>query len=401
MRAAVTRRLGLGGGVALAVAGLYFLTPLAVTVAFSLWEGGARYGPASYLALLQQHDLWSSLGLTLLLAAETIAVLMALLVPSLILVHLRAPRLRALFEVAAILPFVIPPIALVAGLTTLYTGPAWLIGSPSYLVIPYTILALPYAYRSLDAGLQSLDVRTLVEAAQSLGAGWGRVLGQVLLPNLAAALASATLLTLTIVMGELRDEMRRIQHETGVTTVLVTHDQEEALSISDRVAVMSEGRLVQVASPATIYRESADAFVACFIGATTAVTGLAGSGVVRLGTIALPADAAADFPTGSPVELFLRSEHVRVGRAESTAPPGALDAEVRERTFLGSLTRVRLTLTGMQTAELWADLPSEEAECHALGGRVWVWWPSAAPRVLARNKGADGSRGQSGPRRAR
>ena len=198
----MNRRLGLGSGVVLAVAGLYFLTPLAITIAFSLWEGGARYGPASYVALLQQHDLWSSLGLTLLLAAETVALLMALLVPSLILVHLRAPRLRALFEVAAVLPFVIPPIALVAGLTTLYTGPGWLIGSPSYLVIPYTILSLPYAYRSLDAGLQSLDMRTLVEAAQSLGAGWGRILGQVLLPNLAAALASATLLTLTIVMGE-------------------------------------------------------------------------------------------------------------------------------------------------------------------------------------------------------
>jgi putative spermidine/putrescine transport system permease protein len=195
-------RLGLSGGAALAVAGLYFLVPLAITVAFSLWEGGARYGPAAYLALLGQRDLWSSLGLTLLLAAETIAVLMALLVPSLILVHLRAPRLRLLFEIASILPFVIPAIALVAGLTALYTGPAWLIGGPSYLVIPYTILALPYAYRALDAGLQALDIRTLVEAAQSLGAGWGRILGQVVLPNLGAALASATLLTLTIVMGE-------------------------------------------------------------------------------------------------------------------------------------------------------------------------------------------------------
>lgn len=196
------RRLGLGGWAALAVAGLYFLTPLAITVAFSLWEGGARYGPAAYLALLGQRDLWSSLGLTLVLALETIALLLALLVPSLIVVHLRAPRLRALFEIAAILPFVIPAIALVAGLTTLYTGPAWLIGSPSYLVIPYTVAALPYAYRALDVGLQTLDVRTLVEAAQSLGTGWARILGQVILPNLASALASATLLTLTIVMGE-------------------------------------------------------------------------------------------------------------------------------------------------------------------------------------------------------
>ena len=180
----------------------YFLVPLATTIAFSLWEGGSRYGFAAYGTLVGQRDLWSSLGLTLGLALQTIVLLMILLVPSLILVHLRAPRLRVLFELAAILPFVVPAIALVAGLTSLYTGPAWLIGSPSYLVIPYAILALPYAYRALDAGLATLDLRTLVEAGQSLGAGWGRLLASVILPNLTGALASATLLVLTIVMGE-------------------------------------------------------------------------------------------------------------------------------------------------------------------------------------------------------
>jgi putative spermidine/putrescine transport system permease protein len=97
---------------------------------------------------------------------------------------------------------VIPAIALIDGLTTLYTGPSWLISTANYLVIPYFFLALPYGYRSIEVGLNTLDVRTLTEAGQSLGAGWGRIIFLVLLPNLKAALLGATLLTLTIVMGE-------------------------------------------------------------------------------------------------------------------------------------------------------------------------------------------------------
>ena len=83
---------------------------------------------------------------------------------------------------------------------------------------------------------------------------------------------------------QLREEIRRIQRETGVTTILVTHDQEEALSIADRVAVMDDGRLRQVATPAMIYREPADAFVARFIGAGAVLPGVADVGVCGLRT---------------------------------------------------------------------------------------------------------------------
>ena len=90
---------------------------------------------------------------------------------------------------------------------------------------------------------------------------------------------------------QLRDEIRRIQRETGVTTILVTHDQEEALSIADRVAVMNAGRLLQVAKPATIYREPADGFVARFIGSGAVLPGVV-DGAVRAGRLTLPAHAA-------------------------------------------------------------------------------------------------------------
>ncbi len=179
---------------------------------------------------------------------------------------------------------------------------------------------------------------------------------------------------------QLRDEIRRIQRETGVTTVLVTHDQEEALSISDRVAVMREGRLAQVADPATVYREPADGFVARFIGSGAVIAGRAAAGGVACGALLLPAHAAAAHAAGAAVELFLRPEHVRVAAA-GAAPAGALMATVRERTFLGALTRLRLALPG--GAELRADLASEDAVALAPGEVVAAWWDAARPRVLA------------------
>src|SRR5471032_1851467 len=120
---------------------------------------------------------------------------------------------------------------------------------------------------------------------------------------------------------QLREEIRHIQRETKVTTVLVTHDQEEALSISDRVAMMNGGKLLQVAAPSVIYRQPADAFVARFIGLAGILPGIAEGAAVRMsnGTI-LPADAAAGHQSGRSVEMFLRPEHVRLQRMNGHVP---------------------------------------------------------------------------------
>ena len=514
LRPLETRSVWVGGTITIVLAAIYFFAPLVITGAFSLWEGGSRYGFAAYRNLIGDHEMWASLLLSLQLAVETIALGMVLLLPAMIFVHLRAPRLRTLFEFISALPFVVPAIALVAGLTTLYTGPDWLIGTPNYLVIPYFFLALPYGYRALDVGLASLDLRTLTEAGQSLGASWpqlllrrraaepdlgaarrdaayardrhgrihlrqhpavqdlrrvhhrdrperrhrsggahaaelrdhlgcharrardrprprgaggrrtlmarvalegigksfgaalvlrdvslamgegelvsllgpsgcgkttllrilagferpdaGRVmvdgedLGELapnrramgmvfqaysLFPNMTArqnvafglrvrgtargeqARRAATLLDLVglsahaekyprqlsggqqqrvalaralaieprvllldeplsaldaQVRVQLREEIRRVQVRTGVTTVFVTHDQEEALSISDRVAVMHEGRIRQLDTPSRIYREPADGFVAGFVGAASVFAGTVAGRAVAL-----------------------------------------------------------------------------------------------------------------------
>jgi putative spermidine/putrescine transport system ATP-binding protein len=187
------------------------------------------------------------------------------------------------------------------------------------------------------------------------------------------------------VRAQLRDEIRRIQRETGITTVLVTHDQEEALSMSDRVAVMNAGRLLQVASPAAIYREPADAFVARFIGAAAVLSGTAGDGAVQVERLSLPARAASAHPRGQAVDVFIRPEHVRLEAMNGHVPPGALAADVRETTFLGSLTRVKLALPDLPASDgIWADLPSEHADAFRPGARVLARWDEGAPRVLPR-----------------
>lgn len=196
------RRLGLVGWTVLVMAGLYFITPLAMTVSFSLWQGHGQYGFDAYRALLARPNLLPSLVISVELGLATCATIVLLLAPAMIFMHLYAPRLRPIFEFIAALPFVVPAIALVAGLSELFTGPNWLIGTPYYLTIPYFFLALPYAYRAIDVGIRSIDLTTLTEAGQSLGASIGQIIRMVVLPSLRPALIGSMLLSFSVVMGE-------------------------------------------------------------------------------------------------------------------------------------------------------------------------------------------------------
>src|SRR5581483_4458612 len=196
------RRPALFPALTLIGAAAFFLIPLGATLEFSLRTAGG-HGFGAYGDLLKQHQFWSTLGLSLRLAGESIAAVLVLLVPTAYWVHLRAPRLRPLVAFLCVLPFVVPPIVLIVGLLGIFRGaPGWWLGSPQFLVPGYVVLSLPYAWFSLDAGLRSIDVRTLSEAAHSLGAGSLRTLSLVILPGLRAAVLAASLLTLAIVLGE-------------------------------------------------------------------------------------------------------------------------------------------------------------------------------------------------------
>jgi putative spermidine/putrescine transport system permease protein len=186
----------------LVLAALYFLVPLYGSLEFSLETGPGTYGFDAYKEILQDPAFASSFFFSLKLAVGTVAISLVLMVPTVYWVNLKLPRLRRVIDFIAVLPFVVPPIALAVGVLRLFQPMLWLISGPQILVLVYVILALPFTYRSLDAGLRALDLRTLTEAAQSLGAGWITILLRVILPNLRFAMLSAAFLTVTLVMGE-------------------------------------------------------------------------------------------------------------------------------------------------------------------------------------------------------
>ncbi len=145
------------------------------------------------------------------LAVVTVLVMLVLLVPTMTWVRLRLPQLSRTVEFICLLPLTVPAIVLVVGLTPVYSWlTLWLryffgnsVGeSTIWLGLAYVVLVLPYAYRSLDAGLRAIDVKTLSEAARSLGASWLTVMGRVVLPNLRTAVLSASFLSVALVLGE-------------------------------------------------------------------------------------------------------------------------------------------------------------------------------------------------------
>ncbi|UQX88591.1 ABC transporter ATP-binding protein [Jatrophihabitans telluris] len=163
---------------------------------------------------------------------------------------------------------------------------------------------------------------------------------------------------------QLRDEIRRLQLELGVTTVFVTHDQEEALSTADRVGVMRAGRLEQCASPQELYQRPATPFVAEFVGTMNHVPAVvAAPDSVRIGEQLLAVDGSTA-SVGSAVVALARPEAVLV----EEAPDG--EAVVVLTTFFGAVTRLRLRRT--DGVELLADIASHRASRFPVGTPVAV-----------------------------
>ncbi len=187
-------------GVVLALAALYFLIPMYAGMKFTLQNTSGNFSFSSITSLPQAQGFTSALGLSLRLAGVTVVLAALVVVPTVIYVHLRLPRMRRVLEFITILPIVIPPIVLILGV--LNAAPIAVKSSAYLLSFEYVILALPFLYRSLDAGLGALDLKTLIEAARSLGANWVSAVVRVILPNLRAALLSGAVLTMALVLGE-------------------------------------------------------------------------------------------------------------------------------------------------------------------------------------------------------
>ena len=193
---------------AVALGGLYFLLPLAGMVDFSMRMKRGEYSFEAYRIVLADPQFQQTFGYSVMLALLTIVLGILLVVPTAYFVRLRLPGLRPIIEFITLLPLVIPPIVIVFGYIRIYntssvlplTGTWW--GTNLLLLFGYATLALPYMYRSVDTGLRTIDIANLTEAAQSLGAGWARILAVVILPNVFVSVLSGAFLTLAIVIGE-------------------------------------------------------------------------------------------------------------------------------------------------------------------------------------------------------
>jgi len=175
-------------------------------------------------------------------------------------------------------------------------------------------------------------------------------------------------------------ELKSIQEEIGITFVYVTHDQEEALTMSDRLAVMSDGRVVQVGPPREVYEEPADAYVADFLGVSNLMDarGL-GGGRVRLGDVELTASRGDTDATGD-VRLVIRPERVRV---EDRGADGAnrLPGMVERSVFVGPTVQVIVRLVGGQMIQA-VETSRSGAESRSQGDAVAVHLPADDLRVL-------------------
>ena len=131
---------------------------------------------------------------------------------------------------------------------------------------------------------------------------------------------------------EMRSVIKQIQHSVGITTIYVTHDQEEAMAVSDRIAVMNAGRIEQIGTPGELYERPSSPEVAAFVGLSSIVPAVSDGAVARVWGLELPLLRSVD---AGAVEIFVRPENVRL---VTTAVPG-IDATVQESTFLGSFRR--------------------------------------------------------------
>ena len=189
--------------VVLLVLGFYFILPLVAMGEFSTRGINNTRSLDSWTGIFTDPDLVDSIVTSVELAVLSSVLMLVLLVPTMAWIRLRLPKLRRLVEFLCLLPLTIPAIVLVVGMAPLYAWVNYFLGdSPLTLTFVYAVLVLPFAYRAIDAGLASIDLKTLAEAARSLGASWGTVLWRIVVPNIRTALIGASLLSVALVLGE-------------------------------------------------------------------------------------------------------------------------------------------------------------------------------------------------------
>lgn len=183
----------------------------------------------------------------------------------------------------------------------------------------------------------------------------------------------------------LRGEIRRIQSELAITTVYVTHDQEEALSISDKVVVMENGIIQQVGTPQEIYRAPQTRFVATFIGTANQFFGkVVGDSGVQSNGMTISTRKLSEFTEGQDVVVLVRPEVIQVSNTQPDISMGnIIQGTVETVTFHGAVTRLGVHVNQQRVV---ADLTMTSSESISLNQKIWLSFKPDACKVMAVNK---------------
>ncbi|PWH12011.1 MAG: spermidine/putrescine ABC transporter permease [Anaerolineae bacterium] len=191
-----------------ALAILYFFLPMYGTLDFSLRMKRDTLSLQAYQIVFSDPRFWEGFRYSTVMAFITILISIFLFVPTVYWMHLKVPQARPVVEIITILPFIIPAIVYVFGLIRTFSRPPLQLTLNPFttdilIVAGYIVISMPYMFRAVDVGMRAIDVRSLTEAAQSLGSNWFQILAYVILPNLRIAILSGALICFATVMGEL------------------------------------------------------------------------------------------------------------------------------------------------------------------------------------------------------
>jgi iron(III) transport system ATP-binding protein len=271
----------------------------------------------------------------------------------------------------------------------------------SYALFPNLTVRQNIAYGLENRGMRRADIDTRVSEllelvglpdqggkypAQISGGQQQRVaLARALAPKPGLILLDEPLSALDAkVRIRLRQELKQLQQQLGVTMVMVTHDQDEALSIADRIVVMNVGIVEQVGTPAEIYNRPASRFVADFIGAMNFFGGIVGGpNQVRVGDLQLACQPNGH-NQGDPVVVAIRPEDVRVVEPAEETQPNCIEIEVGAIEFLGSHVRTRLCHPSFTAEPLMAEISQNLVRRRHIqpGNHLLVQLPAERIRVF-------------------
>ena len=179
---------------------LFFFLPIYASSIFALESRDGGYTLDPVRRALENEEITQSLLLSLRISGFAVLLTLVVLVPAVYWVHVVTPSLRKWLEFSCLLPLVIPPI--VQGVGFLYSMPSFIKSTPYALVFAYAVLALPFTYRALDAAFAAIEIKTLVEASQTLGSSLWRLIVRIILPNIKTGLFASVFLILALVLGE-------------------------------------------------------------------------------------------------------------------------------------------------------------------------------------------------------